>query len=102
MRISDWSSDVCSSDLFAHEPGVESLPIKCLQKGFAPLGKAHEGCVAVAGAVETSRNRQGHEASPIRVDRNTGPLPRGAKRALYTRLGGTGRRIRLRRADGGR
>src|SRR3546814_3542998 len=94
MRISDWSSDVCSSDLFAHEPGVESLPIKCLQKGFAPLGKAHEGCVAVAGAVETSRNRQGHEASPIRVDRKQGPLRRGAKRALSPRVGGSGRGIR--------
>src|SRR3546814_2555509 len=28
MRISDWSSDVCSSDLFAAEVG------KCLHEGF--------------------------------------------------------------------
>src|SRR3546814_13899289 len=28
MRISDWSSDVCSSDLFEH-PGEQTFPVSC-------------------------------------------------------------------------
>src|SRR3546814_8741588 len=28
MRISDWSSDVCSSDLIAQVPAAQNLPIR--------------------------------------------------------------------------
>src|SRR3546814_15257605 len=29
MRISDWSSDVCSSDLMKHVPGARSIHVGC-------------------------------------------------------------------------
>src|SRR3546814_20081814 len=44
MRISDWSSDVCSSDLYHIEPGQLLMIVVCLaliymaiRKGFEPL-----------------------------------------------------------------
>src|SRR3546814_12976941 len=32
MRISDWSSDVCSSDLVAHQSGEQGLAIRSLRQ----------------------------------------------------------------------
>src|SRR3546814_11138785 len=43
MRISDWSSDVCSSDLLAddreHECGVERVAARHVEHGEQPLGQ---------------------------------------------------------------
>src|SRR3546814_16178637 len=44
MRISDWSSDVCSSDLFDDLRNIADCRIEHLEPGFAMLGsaQAHE------------------------------------------------------------
>src|SRR3546814_15409400 len=39
MRISDWSSDVCSSDLFTRSPGLLSGAISPSKKAGLPPGK---------------------------------------------------------------
>src|SRR3546814_12948083 len=39
MRISDWSSDVCSSDLFGHEDRGAAASLRPVQ----PAQRAHEG-----------------------------------------------------------
>src|SRR3546814_18203979 len=38
MRISDWSSDVCSSDLFQDATGIANAPLPDLGPGLAALG----------------------------------------------------------------
>src|SRR3546814_5134255 len=39
MRISDWSSDVCSSDLLSLKPeGLEALPRRYSDKSLVKLG----------------------------------------------------------------
>src|SRR3546814_16864164 len=42
MRISDWSSDVCSSDLTQHEAGT------CRPRAFAPLAWLSETVTNIA------------------------------------------------------
>src|SRR3546814_3001528 len=44
MRISDWSSDVCSSDLFV------TLPLVTLSLGFASIDRALVEAAATMGA----------------------------------------------------
>src|SRR3546814_9317819 len=58
MRISDWSSDVCSSDLTGDAETVEAIleeAGKVTSKSVAPLSRAadEEGCHWADGAVTT-------------------------------------------------
>src|SRR3546814_3973208 len=66
MRISDWSSDVCSSDLLAHDKTVLDdlfaradelsedplhgflVALKLFAEMMANLPKAHPGCLAAS------------------------------------------------------
>src|SRR3546814_2879318 len=49
MRISDWSSDVCSSDLLRYVVGVEANPVKSLRRDkIGPV-------VVIAGPHEQKR-----------------------------------------------
>src|SRR3546814_1858399 len=51
MRISDWSSDVCSSDLIVVHPSVEAQTLEeliALTSGGAPLNYASGGVGTVA------------------------------------------------------
>src|SRR3546814_7295270 len=66
MRISDWSSDVCSSDLLAHlardQPWDQEIGQQKARKrvGDAVLVARHDGRV---------RNRQSHRVAEQRGDR---------------------------------
>src|SRR3546814_16508779 len=47
MRISDWSSDVCSSDLLARSQGVRDAPRRLQAqdgKRFSPIARAWRQC----------------------------------------------------------
>src|SRR3546814_16530574 len=50
MRISDWSSDVCSSDLRPTQTGANALDVKFLKRFFAEPGR-------LSGGNAFSRNR---------------------------------------------
>src|SRR3546814_1066444 len=56
MRISDWSSDVCSSDLVAgperEEPAADAL-IAVAHEGEWPLDAVAVGCLAGVGIGES-------------------------------------------------
>src|SRR3546814_15804702 len=47
MRISDWSSDVCSSDLVGINPNLPDL-------GLGPVSSSYEGPLTLIGGVETA------------------------------------------------
>src|SRR3546814_1052003 len=59
MRISDWSSDVCSSDLAAAK-------IACLWIGCA-LVRRDDHCLQVAALAERDADRQRHEQAAKRT-----------------------------------
>src|SRR3546814_2177565 len=53
MRISDWSSDVCSSDLSAHRAGNERIDLRVAQprQGLARALRDGVGAVVRARAI---------------------------------------------------
>src|SRR3546814_17423886 len=60
MRISDWSSDVCSSDLRFRAHLVEQMLDKVGEKGRLALELFHQGAAAHAGALgDRERTRAG-------------------------------------------
>src|SRR3546814_12238562 len=64
MRISDWSSDVCSSDLAVPDPARAGAQCGAHRAGRAPLTAA----LAVADAVDRvrqSRHGAGHRGSAL-------------------------------------
>src|SRR3546814_12710294 len=74
MRISDWSSDVCSSDLL-FDTGVNMGPavaVGFLQRALNAL------------------NRNGRDWADLAVDRSIGPATLGALRALLRVRGQAG------------
>src|SRR3546814_15909069 len=82
MRISDWSSDVCSSDLAADQPLGQLLadPLQALQPGF------------VAGrlaAAEAARQMNLVTGMPQRLDEHARHLavPGGIGRSEERRVG---------------
>src|SRR3546814_16060255 len=68
MRISDWSSDVCSSDLLPHQPADEIL-IEGRQESRALLEDDDLG----AGAPHDVRELEGDVAA---ADQHDSPWPR--------------------------
>src|SRR3546814_16583888 len=50
MRISDWSSDVCSSDLFADRAAQAAVVLDAGRDRFAVAGQAHVHHVGVGVA----------------------------------------------------
>src|SRR3546814_16590529 len=72
MRISDWSSDVCSSDLYHIEPGQLLMIVVCLtliylaiRKGFEPLLLISIGFGGVLANIPVANMAEG--AAPKRV-----------------------------------
>src|SRR3546814_4271033 len=58
MRISDWSSDVCSSDL----AGGKSVPALLLSRGVVPFLKVDKGLEAEADGVQMMKPMDGLDA----------------------------------------
>src|SRR3546814_7853464 len=54
MRISDWSSDVCSSDLSAAEPAMQAYAKRIVHVGEAGSGQLAKmvNQIAIAGLVQ--------------------------------------------------
>src|SRR3546814_8089595 len=65
MRISDWSSDVCSSDLIGHFALVLALILAAVQATLPLYGAArrHAGLMEVGGAAATGQFGQIGRAS---------------------------------------
>src|SRR3546814_1055871 len=76
MRISDWSSDVCSSDLFTVIGGVDPRLNESEKRGFL-LGHAANGLGREPGAAAPLRRRD-----PIDEIERVGVDPCGADRGL--------------------
>src|SRR3546814_17860763 len=82
MRISDWSSDVCSSDLVrlpasAVLPDVQGMrgPLSCLNKArygilFGAIGAAR-ACYEAALDYSTSREQFGRPIGGFQLDRKS-------------------------------
>src|SRR3546814_12592109 len=99
MRISDWSSDVCSSDLLDHRrvpaPGlVQRLrpfrPERALQPGGRLAGLALRSLAAVAVPLSLSVRMRlqpaaGHDAAeePVHGERETGRASGRARVCQY-------------------
>src|SRR3546814_10377444 len=94
MRISDWSSDVCSSDLVRHDR--RPARIAGVAGVFGPAGDL--GCAGVLGA--TWRLRSAGTGSSARLLRGTGGGCGGAGLLLHRAGGAWPGRSRT-RIDGG-
>src|SRR3546814_16286923 len=65
MRISDWSSDVCSSDLFLPcDSTTARVPSERLQTGISPVCRA--GAARAAGAAAIAA--RAHAMAPARLE----------------------------------
>src|SRR3546814_3842062 len=68
MRISDWSSDVCSSDLEAN-PAANASAFTDGWFRTGDLGRLDaEGYLTIAGRIKEIVNREGEKISPREVD----------------------------------
>src|SRR3546814_9398958 len=65
MRISDWSSDVCSSDLRRHEPGDRLIPVDDQSKCGGLNAPKRERSIAVIAATNVVVARPVHTVRPI-------------------------------------
>src|SRR3546814_2849833 len=79
MRISDWSSDVCSSDLDSADSYVDGSGLQLLDQGLVSEGDAADACAR-------RRRRQGG----IEAGKEEG-LAKIARR--YLEVAGRGRRV---------
>src|SRR3546814_16440806 len=70
MRISDWSSDVCSSDLIADDPRGDDIALILDRARVAAIADA-EVTAALVGA---EGNEQHHRALVDEVAREVGPF----------------------------
>src|SRR3546814_18803357 len=68
MRISDWSSDVCSSDLCQHRVSL------CQLFGVTDAERTHAGCLdcrhASGSVLDTETRRRRHNDAACRVQEN--------------------------------
>src|SRR3546814_15089441 len=71
MRISDWSSDVCSSDLPSPIAGVELERARALDRGAVIIAILRDSRLG-AGIDKGPRHRQ---IQPEALDRNRPPAP---------------------------
>src|SRR3546814_6971775 len=69
MRISDWSSDVCSSDLHVHGPGIP--------RGQGPGHRARQQVAAGRLGREAEGRRKAHHRVQALVQADQRALPRG-------------------------
>src|SRR3546814_7587939 len=66
MRISDWSSDVCSSDLLVHRQHDPPGALAC--RGFFHRGaKLRQGIALCDGGTQRPRGRQCEDPVAVRV-----------------------------------
>src|SRR3546814_15353346 len=93
MRISDWSSDVCSSDLLIH--AVDQRPVEIEEEGIAyhRAGPRHaipllrRGCSAEVGDEILRLSGDGFNAVAGAVERGAEPEDVGARLATRPHRG---------------
>src|SRR3546814_16716987 len=73
MRISDWSSDVCSSDLWVPYDGIADVRLEVRGEAHRLGGAVEEGVNAVAGDVLDPAAIVGDQFAKVteRVDRQS-------------------------------
>src|SRR3546814_2181772 len=59
MRISDWSSDVCSSDLACYDSTAEDIDVDRLLQGYLRLLRRHGGKLVTDARVTAIERRGG-------------------------------------------
>src|SRR3546814_13585084 len=93
MRISDWSSDVCSSDLHVRTVPLGYRP-DCRSELQLPAAVAVVAHVAAAGRGEEGTEEQGVVSGAARQQGETGGHPPGrVVAACYDRRGGDVSRV---------
>src|SRR3546814_3569677 len=80
MRISDWSSDVCSSDLLGNLHEYAGKPLKHVAKGELPLDEAdkarqEEATKAAAPLLEKLKGLLGDRVEDVRVSARLNDSP---------------------------
>src|SRR3546814_5217360 len=100
MRISDWSSDVCSSDLVAAV--VDELHQVCQRHRLRQVPGMHEGAVWLRRHAHSRQRcpRVLQRGAAARDDAGFGGAEDLAHFAAEARLGGRGQRLRKRRGRG--
>src|SRR3546814_14677705 len=96
MRISDWSSDVCSSDLLTQSPlrpPATIAPASCLaavvsprRRHRAPPPQADADAAARASPPRTADAHPHNAACPLQADRQS--VVRGKRLSVRVDLGG--------------
>src|SRR3546814_12019618 len=90
MRISDWSSDVCSSDLAGDVPGnllvAEQLPALVAKRRVADPGgaAAHQHDRLVAGALQQAEQHDRNQAADMERIRRRSAERRVGKECVST------------------
>src|SRR3546814_1374887 len=69
MRISDWSSDVCSSDFFATRPPKQKVDLDTLHAQWAERSKAHIPALEAVRAAADARGEKHLDADPATARR---------------------------------
>src|SRR3546814_1843137 len=77
MRISDWSSDVCSSDLRSYDEGGQQLPWTLLQAAFTCFNAANIGSIGYAFLTIGAANMIAAFGSPEQKRRFMQPMFEG-------------------------
>src|SRR3546814_8686523 len=85
MRISDWSSDVCSSDLMTHQ----HMRLPCTDSRIKLPSLRITNTLKSTNNINTSMNVQDATASAIRCDRCLRSQVRPARNASHTLMLGT-------------
>src|SRR3546814_8205031 len=73
MRISDWSSDVCSSDLLTAVPDTQRTWLRFADGHFSGCNMFYLATPAAAGVVQFWRSLEADRKHPLKMLRKIGP-----------------------------
>src|SRR3546814_9177396 len=100
MRISDWSSDVCSSDLLAQQEAVTPDDFAAIQQALMSQGQGKPATEAAAksavpDAAPAATEGKANNGKGLVVEVQAAPPPNAAARTLVAQIGRTSCRERV-------